>query len=78
MDLWCGEEALFEAFSALFYIARDKEALVTNYLSWHNGVLHWEALFTRDPHGWEIGHLQDIFDLHYSVKTNRDGEDHMQ
>lgn len=58
MDLWCGEVALFEAFSPLFYIARDKEALVTNYLSWHNSVQHWEALFTRDPHGWEIGDLR--------------------
>lgn len=58
MDLWCGEVALFEAFSPLFYIARDKEAFVTNYLSWHNGVQHWEALFTRDPHGWEIGDLR--------------------
>lgn len=45
---------LKDAFPALYCIAQNKEAFVANYMSWNDGVLYWDILFTRFFNDWEF------------------------
>ncbi len=46
-DVWCGEAALQESFLDLFRLARNKEALVAQYMQVHNDSTHWKLDFIR-------------------------------
>ena len=52
----------------------NEEALVADDMSWHNGVLHKDVLFTRAIHDGTWG-FTNFFCLLYSIQINRDGED---
>ncbi len=56
----------------LFHVACDKEAVVVDYMRWLSGVLHWDVLFARAIHDWEMRLLWTFL---YYVKISRDGED---
>ena len=53
LDLWCGDHPLRTAFRLLLCIARNKDAMVADYLCWQNGAHPWDVLFTRLLHEWE-------------------------
>lgn len=37
-----------------YCIAQNKDAFVVNYMSWNDGVLYWDILFTRFFNDWEL------------------------
>jgi hypothetical protein len=46
-DLWCGDMTLKDAFSALFGIACDKDALVEAHIEFSGGAIQWNVTFAR-------------------------------
>ena len=76
-DLWCGDSSLKEAFSALFSIAANKEAVVAEYMQISHGNLHWEVKFVRNLQDWELNSLVSFLDRLYSVSLNDSGMDQM-
>jgi hypothetical protein len=74
-DVWCGEITLKEAFSVLYVIARDKDALVAAHLDSTSGSLQWDVSFIRAAHDWEVDVLASFFILLYSIRVIREGED---
>lgn len=52
-DVWCGEVTVGERFPELYRIARDKDALVANYLGVVDGMVHWNPVCeVQDLGGW--------------------------
>ncbi len=74
-NLWCGDDVLQEAFSELFCIAWDKDALVANYLQICNDSIHWRLDFLRTALEWELEIISSFLDLIYSTKVKGHGED---
>jgi hypothetical protein len=74
-DVWCGEMTLKEAFSVLYGIARDKDALIVAHLLPGNGSLfQWDVSFIRAACSWEVEILASFFTLLYSIRVS-EGED---
>jgi hypothetical protein len=46
-NVWCGEITLKEAFSVLYGIAHDKDALIAAHLDSARGSLQWDVSFIR-------------------------------
>ena len=68
LDPWCGEVILKGAFLAPFWIALNKDTYLACYMRWTNGVIHWDVLFIRSVHDWEMEILQYFLGLLYSHK----------
>ena len=60
---------------ALFPVARDKEAVVADFMQWNNKVTLWDVLFTISLNDWELGYLQSFFDLLYAKNSDQNKED---
>lgn len=54
---------------ANFIEIRDGEALVSNYIEWVNGHLHWKPLFLREAQDVEMELLEHISDELYAMKV---------
>ena len=63
-DIWCGEAALQETFSDLYWIARDKDALVAHHLQVRNGSVHWWLDFIWSVQDWELEILSSFLELY--------------
>jgi hypothetical protein len=74
-DVWCGEAALKESFPDLFRLARNKEALVAQYMQVHNASTHWELDFIRPVQDWEMESLSSFLNLLYSVQVQSNNND---
>ena len=61
----------------MFCIAQNKEALVTDNMNWHDGVLNWDAMFIKLLKNWEVGSLQLFLDILYSSKVNQGEENRL-
>jgi hypothetical protein len=71
-DVWCGEIPLKALFPALFTIACAKEALVEENMAIVNGAIHWNVMFIRPVHDWELGIGRGIEILRIAVlSTNQ-------
>jgi hypothetical protein len=46
-DRWCGEGVMKDLFPTLYHIAQDKQALVSDYLNWHNEEMVWSVTLIR-------------------------------
>jgi hypothetical protein len=53
-DAWCGEVALKYSFPKLLSIARNKEALVPDYLDSSDSSIHWNSSFIGAILDWEL------------------------
>ena len=40
-----------------------------------NGMIHWDVIFNRSVHDWELESISSFMDLLYSTSVNGDGED---
>jgi hypothetical protein len=61
-EVWCGEQPLMNAFPALFTIACAKEAWVEENMDIVNGAIHWNVLFIRLMHDWELEEVSRFFE----------------
>jgi hypothetical protein len=52
--LWCGDHPLNESFPELFFLERNRDAMVDNLRSVSNDTVHWDINFTRLVHDWEV------------------------
>lgn len=64
---WCGDSALKCSFPELFALARNKEALVSEYMDHSSPHTLWNLYFMRDVHDWKIESLDSFFTLLYSI-----------
>ena len=74
-DVWCGELPLKIFFLPLFSIACTKEAWVGENVDITHGVIHWNAMFTRLVHDWEMKVVSQFFELLYSQQIRQGGVD---
>ena len=74
-DVWCGELPLKIVFPALFTIACAKEARVEENMVIVNGAIHWNVLFLRPVHDWELEEVSRFFEVLYSQHIRHGGED---
>jgi hypothetical protein len=65
-DWWCGDRSLKQCFPVLFSIVRNKDAIVVDNLVFHNGVIQWNVLFTRQIQDWEMEIVLSSFERLYS------------
>jgi hypothetical protein len=61
-------------FPELFTIVCGKDAWVAENMQFHNGTIHWNILFTRSVHDWEVEVVSKFFEL-YSQRVKHGGED---
>jgi hypothetical protein len=66
-DIWCSDSALKCYFPEFFSLARNKEALVLDYMDRSSTPHPLESYFIRDVHDWEIEYLDSFLTLLYSV-----------
>jgi hypothetical protein len=69
-DVWCGEMALKLSFPKLYSIARDKDALVSDYLYSFGNYIHWNLSFIRSVQNMELESLDLFLNLLYSLKMH--------
>jgi len=62
--------ALKFLFLEFYSIARNKEALVSDYLDLSNSLIHWNPSFVRVAHNWELESLDSFLNLLYSSNTH--------
>jgi hypothetical protein len=74
-DVWCEELPLKIVFPALFTIACAKEAWVEENMVVVNGAIHWNVMFLRPVHDWELEEVSQFFELLYSQQIRHGGED---
>jgi hypothetical protein len=71
-DTWCGETSLKVRFSELYRIARLKEALVRELLSYTASGQHWDVGFYLEVYDWELESINMFMDLSYSVPIRQE------
>jgi hypothetical protein len=74
-DVWCGESTLKILFRALFNTACTKEIWVEENMDIANGVIHWNVMFIRPVHDWEMEKVSRFFELLYSQQVKHGGVD---
>lgn len=75
IDLWSGEKALMEVFRDLYGIACAKDAFVAVHLELYGGSNQWNVSFVRAAHDWKVDVFALFFNLLYSLRVRREGED---
>jgi hypothetical protein len=66
---------LKNVFPVLFTIACAKEAWVEENMAIVNGVIHWNVMFIRPIHDWEMEDMSRFFELLYSQQIRHGGVD---
>ena len=72
-DVWCGELPLKIFIPALFSIACAKKAWVEENMDIAHGVIHWNVIFIRTVHDWEMEVVSQFFELLYSQQIRHGG-----
>ena len=73
--MWCGELPLKNVFPTLFTIACAKEAWVEENMAIVDGAIHWNVMFIRQVHDWELKEVSRFFELLYSQQIRHGGVD---
>ncbi|XP_040992740.1 uncharacterized protein LOC121239540 [Juglans microcarpa x Juglans regia] len=74
-DIWCGEEALAVAFPSVFHVACDQEASVADLMIRSGDQLHWNVIFSKAIHDWELNSVEAFFSRVYSTRMSGLRED---
>jgi hypothetical protein len=69
------ETVLKEAFPNLYSITCVKDASIAIQLELSSGFLPWNVSFIRTAHDWELDVFVSLFNLMYSYRVRREGED---
>ena len=67
-----------DLFPTLYHIAQDKEALVSDYLNWHNEEMVWSVILIRDLQDWELADFTTFMETLYNIKIKRNAADQLQ
>ncbi|KAF5461636.1 hypothetical protein F2P56_017715 [Juglans regia] len=70
-DIWCGNEALKDAFPAIFRVAHNQDASIEDLMTLSGDQVQWNVTFSRTSQDWEVDTFEAFFNLLYSVKPNR-------
>jgi hypothetical protein len=76
-DNWGGDSALKCSFPEFFALARNKEALVSEYMDHSSPHTLWNFNFMQDVHDWEIESLDSFLTLLYSMNPRSRATDSM-
>jgi hypothetical protein len=75
LALFCLKTPLKNMFPVLFTIACAKEARVEENMAIVNGAIHWNVMFIRHVHDWELEEVLRFFELLYSQQIMHGGVD---
>lgn len=75
VDCWCGDIGFKDEFPEIFHLARDKNAVVVEYLNTSSGNIFWDVHLTRPCQDYEVETLVLFLEKLYSVKLGNVGED---
>jgi hypothetical protein len=75
---WCREGIMKDIFLRLYLIARDKQALVSDYLTWHNEERVWSVTLIRDLQDWELEDFTTLMKTLYNIEIKRNTTDQLQ
>jgi hypothetical protein len=78
LDQWCEEGVLKGLFPAIYNIAQDKRAKVSNYLSWHNDDMVWSVNLVRSLQDWEVEEFMVFMEFLYNQKVKKEEMDSMR
>ncbi|XP_042974564.1 uncharacterized protein LOC122306191 [Carya illinoinensis] len=67
-DIWCGEEALKDAFPSVFLVACDQEASVADLMVLSGDQVQWDVTFSRATQDWEMNCFEAFFSRVYSAR----------
>jgi hypothetical protein len=65
-------------FPLVYRTAHHKDALIADYLSWHNDTPQWAVRLVRHLHDWEVAPFQTFMGFVYSQQVHRDKEDQIR
>jgi hypothetical protein len=71
-DTWCEDCPLKDSFPELFFIARDKDALVADHMLVHNDEVHWDMNFITLVHDWEVNIVSSSLNDLYFARSRGD------
>ena len=66
-----------DLFPTLYHIAQDKQALVSDYLTWHNAEMVWSVPLIRALQDWELADFTTFMENLYKIKLKRNDADQM-
>jgi hypothetical protein len=69
---------LKDLFPAIYNIAQDKQAKVSDYLTLHNEDMVWLVILLRSLQDWEVEDFTSFIDLLYNEKVKREEGDNMK
>lgn len=74
-DKWHGDIPLKEAFLKLFFLTRNREALVADCMQFCNDTVYWALNFIATVLDWELGSLLSFLDMIYPTSVSDSGKD---
>jgi hypothetical protein len=75
MDRWCEEGVLHRLFPAIYNIAQDQQAAVSEYLSWHQEDMVWSVKLGRSLQDWEMEEFMALMEFLYNQNVKRAEKD---
>ena len=78
LDSWCEECVLKGLFPALYNIAQDKQAKVSDYLTWHNDEMVWSVNLVRSLQDWEVEAFMGFMEFLYKQSMQKEEMDTMR
>ena len=67
-----------DIFPTLYHIAQDKQAVVSDYLDWHNEEMVWSVILIRALQDWELADFTTFMETLYNIKMKRNDADQMR
>ena len=66
------------SFPTLYTIAQDKQALMSNYLTWHNEEMVWLVILLRVLQDWEVADFTAFMEILYNIKIKWNEANHLR
>ena len=67
-----------DIFPTLYHIAQDKQAVVSDYLDWHNEEMVWSVILIRALQDWELTDFTTCMETLYNIKIKRNVADQLR
>uniref|UniRef100_A0A2N9GD74 Reverse transcriptase domain-containing protein n=1 Tax=Fagus sylvatica TaxID=28930 RepID=A0A2N9GD74_FAGSY len=77
-DRWYGEGVMKDLFPTLYHIAQNKQAVLSDYLNWHNEEMVWSVTLLRALQDWELDDFTTFMENLYKMRIKQNDADQMQ